>query len=165
MNIFTATPSLHLFGAYSFFQIHIQHNHHGTHSFSPVLHKLSKHQVCPCCLPILEFSYALIYSSLVKSLPNPSEPLYFLPDASTLASAHALIGRGGDVTVRAPTPPTPQKYNDPKLKKKSIRIPRDMTAARPTLLPLTQPSTHPPTCLATHPPTLVLTHPPTHPPA
>ena len=49
LNKFTTTPSLHLLGAYSFFHIYpiIQHNHHGEHTFFPVLLKFMHYFICP----------------------------------------------------------------------------------------------------------------------
>ena len=57
-----------------------------------VLHKFIRSLVCSCGLSVFVFGYILLCSFPCEfSLCNPSEPLSSLSDASTFASAHALI--------------------------------------------------------------------------
>ena len=95
LNKLTATPSLHLLGAYSFFHIQSYSTYIMASIPSPpyfINSLIIFYFVCLCCLFLFcTLATQLSSSHVVNALCDPSEPRSSLSDAPTFASAHALI--------------------------------------------------------------------------
>ena len=85
-----------------------QPNHHGKHSFSPVLHKLFHYLVCLCCLSTLKFSYTLLYFFPCELSPSPFWTTTVFPFwCTTLASAQVLISFSNSASTVSSVPYVP----------------------------------------------------------
>ena len=67
----------------------IQHNHHGMHTFSSVIHQFIHYVICPCGLSIPMFSYTLLCFSLrALSVTRLKRGLPFLTNERSPAPTH-----------------------------------------------------------------------------